>query len=339
VPRGRAQGPDQAELAALIARATGASRVELGERVQELWSGYGEIRRAMLVGSSTTPVIVKCVVPPPSATHAAAEARSHRRKLRSYEVERAFYRRYGACCGTVARVASALHVGGNGDRTLLVLEDLDASGFGLRHHRASEAELTACLRWLAHFHARFLGVRPESLWNVGTYWHLATRPDELAAVRDAAVRRAAPVLDERLNRARFRTLVHGDAKLQNFCFADTGDAVAAVDFQYVGGGVGVKDVAYCLTSCLTPRELERDAPQHLNAYFRELRATLEVPHTDPAPEASRDALDVDALEAEWRELYPLACADFYRFLLGWAGGRESRDAYLEGVTQRVLARL
>jgi Ser/Thr protein kinase RdoA (MazF antagonist) len=195
------------------------------------------------------------------------------------------------------------------------------------------------LRWLAHFHARFLEVRPDSLWNVGTYWHLATRPDELAALRDAALRRAAPVFDERLNRARFRTLVHGDAKLQNFCFADADDAVAAVDFQSVGGGVGVMDVAYCLSSCLTPRELERQAPRHLNVYFRELRAALDARHTDPAEGALQDALDLDALEAEWRELYPLACADFYRFLLGWAGGAESRDAYLEGVTRGVLARM
>jgi hypothetical protein len=336
MPRGRPGGHEHAELAALIARATGASRVELGERVQELWSGYGEIRRATLVGSRTTPVIVKYVVPPPGATHAAADARSHRRKLRSYEVERSFYRSYAERCGPVARVPAALHVGGNGDRTLLVLEDLDASGFGLRRQRVSAGELAACLRWLAHFHARFLRVRPESLWSVGTYWHLATRPDELAAIRDVAVRRAAPVLDERLNRARFRTFVHGDAKLQNFCFADTGDAVAAVDFQYVGGGVGVKDVAYYLTSCLTPRELERDAPLYLNAYFRELRAAITATDAE-AQEALPDALDVNALEAEWRELYPLACADFYRFLLGWAGGPESRDAYLEGITRRVLA--
>jgi hypothetical protein len=337
MPRGRRDASDHAELAALIARVTGASHVELGERVQGLWSGYGEIVRATLVGSSTTPVIVKFVVPPPGATHSTAEARSHRRKLRSYEVECAFYRRYAARSGPNARVASALHVGTDGNHTLLVLEDLDAAGFGLRPTRASERELTTCLRWLAHFHARFLGVRPDSLWSVGTYWHLGTRPDELAAVRDTAVRRAASVLDERLNRARFRTLVHGDAKLQNFCFADAGDAVAAVDFQYVGGGVGVKDVAYCLTSCLTPRELEREAPKHLDTYFRELRAAIDARRTDRALEDLRETLDVNALETEWRELYPLACADFYRFLLGWWGGRESQDSYLEGVTRRVLA--
>jgi hypothetical protein len=129
------------------------------------------------------------------------------------------------------------------------------------------------------------------------------------------------------------------AKLQNFCFTADGDAVAAVDFQYVGGGVGVKDVAYCLTSCLTLRELERDAPRHLDTYLRELRAALDARDTGPARELLQEPLDLDALEAEWRELYPLACADFYRFLLGWAGGMESRDAYLESVTRRVLAEI
>ena len=50
-------------------------------------------------------------------------------------------------------------------------------------------------------------------------------------------------------------------------------------------------------------------------------------------------LDVNDLEAEWRELYPIACADFYRFLLGWAGEGGARDAYLERVTAEVLKAL
>jgi hypothetical protein len=89
------------------------------------------------VDSSTTPVVVKYVVPPRGMMHASSEARSHRRKLRSYEVERAFYRSYAERCGPAARVPAAFHVGGSGDRTLLVLEDLDAAGFGLRRHRVS----------------------------------------------------------------------------------------------------------------------------------------------------------------------------------------------------------
>jgi hypothetical protein len=317
---------DAAALERLIASATGSSSVEVGERVQELWSGYGEIRRAIL--ADATPVIVKHVVPPRRAAPNPAAARSHRRKLRSYEVECAFYRTFASRC-TEARLPAARYAAVNGDQMLLVLEDLDAAGFGERRRRVSPSDMAACLRWLAGFHACFLGVAPDSLWKVGTYWHLATRPDELGALADSPLRRAAGELDERLNRARFRTLVHGDAKLQNFCFAAGSDAVAAVDFQYVGGGVGVKDLAYFLTSAVAARELTRDAESYVDDYFRELRTA--VKERDAA-----GAWDMTALEAEWRELYPLACADFYRFWLGWAG--DAHDPYLESVTRRVLER-
>jgi len=331
--RRRSEAPDSADLERMIGRATGVPRVELGERVQELWGGYGEIRRARL-GGVDAPVIVKHVVPPSRAPK-ASEALSHRRKLRSYEVECAFYRSYAPRCGASARVPSALHAGVAGERMLLVLEDLDASGFAERRSRVADDELSACLAWLAHFHARFLGVPPAALWKVGTYWHLATRPDELEALGDVPLGRAAAALDQRLNRARFRTLVHGDAKIQNFCFSTRAGAVAAVDFQYVGGGPGIKDVAYFLTSCLAPRDLLRDAEHHLDAYFSELRAALQARDVIEVSGAAA-VIDVNDLEAEWRELYPIACADFYRFLLGWAGEGGARDAYLERVTAEVL---
>ncbi|HEY8943427.1 MAG TPA: phosphotransferase [Polyangiaceae bacterium] len=311
---------------------TGATGATLGERVQTLWGGYGEIRRVTLTGTHPATVIVKYVVPPakpePSDT---PEGRSHRRKLRSYEVERAFYERYARRCGANCRVPASLHVGTDSGRMLFIQEDLDAAGFDGRRNHASDAELRLCLDWLAAFHATFLRVAPQSLWKVGTYWHLATRPDELRALGPGNLQRAAPWLDEELNRARFQTFVHGDAKLQNFCFASSADAVAAVDFQYVGGGVGVKDVAYFLTSCLSSSRLEREAESYLDYYFGALRRTL------VEREEGVSAGEIDALEAEWRELYPVACADFYRFLVGWAR-ESSRDPYLEAMTRRVLER-
>jgi hypothetical protein len=65
---------------------------------------------------------------------------------------------------------------------VLVLEDLDAAGFPGRRTAADETRMRACLHWLAHFHATFIGEPPEGLWPTGTYWHLATRPDELEAL-------------------------------------------------------------------------------------------------------------------------------------------------------------
>ena len=58
-----------------------------------------------------------------------------------------------------------------------------------------------------------------------------TRPDEFDALpRNSVLRKHAAALDKRLQEAKHRTLVHGDAKLANFCFAKDGK-VAAVDFQ------------------------------------------------------------------------------------------------------------
>lgn len=117
------------------------------------------------------------------------------RKVRSYEVEVAFYRSYGSRCAGAPRIAEPLgHAESNGER-LLILEDLDDAGFVRRSRRPR-----------------------------------------------------GPDLDRKLTAATFRTFVHGDAKPANFCFGP---------------------------------------------------------------------VDAAALEHEWRSLYPVAVADFERFLHGW----------------------
>jgi Phosphotransferase enzyme family len=314
-------------LAERIRRVTGAESVTLGERVQSLWGGYGELWRAELrQGGDASNVVVKHVQPPPDDG-----SRSHRRKLRSYEVERAFYRSYAARCAELpsCRVPRLLHASSEDGGALLVLEDLDTAGFPVRRGHAGAPYIAAGLRWLATFHARFLGTAPDGLWKVGTYWQLATRPDELTAMKHPALREAAPRIDASLNAARFKTLVHGDAKLENVCFATDGHEVALVDFQYVGGGVGVKDVAYFLSSCLAPRECSAAVPSYLDDYFNELGCAVR---------ANGSSADVAALEREWRELFPLAWADFYRFLLGWAPRQYDGDSYSEELTREVLGR-
>ncbi len=288
-----------------IATMTGATRARAGERVQSLWSGYGEIVRVRLDGAASDSVIVKSVKPPARA-RGKHDDPSHARKCRSYDVEMAWYRSFAARCDASCRVPA--FIGGrvaNG-AWLVVLEDLDLAGFAERRRRATGAELDVCLAWLAAFHARFLGAAPAGLWKTGTYWHLATRLDELAATGDAALQAEAPLLDRQLEAATFQTLVHGDAKLANFCFARGGHGVAAVDFQYVGGGCGMKDVAYLLHGEPASAAIEQ---RHLDTYFKHLRDAVRALHPP---------VDVAALETEWRALYAVAGADFARFLRGWS---------------------
>ncbi|MFT4547680.1 MAG: aminoglycoside phosphotransferase (APT) family kinase protein [Verrucomicrobiales bacterium] len=311
-----------------ILGATGASGLRVAGMIQELWSGYGQILRVGLEGGSAGSVVVKHVRLPNGSNHPRGwnSDRSHQRKVKSYQVETAWYQTFSARCGDACRVPRCLAFERDGDEVLMVLEDLDAAGFPSRLGSAGAGQVELCLRWLANFHATFLGVEPRGLWETGTYWHLETRPDELEVLEDLGLKAAAGAIDERLTRARFQTLVHGDAKLANFCFAGDATAVAAVDFQYVGGGCGMKDVAYFIGSCLGEQECESRESELLDGYFGALGAALR-----------QRGVEVDALEEEWRELYPVAWTDFHRFLKGWSPGHWKINSYSERLAREVVA--
>lgn len=344
--------------------ATGASALVESEVIQSLWSGYGKIVRVGLeyeVGTSVplvggavgTPrpssVVVKHVHWPDEKHHPRGwnTSRSHERKVKSYQVETAFYSGWVQRCDDSCRVPECFALEMHGDEVFMVMEDLDAAGFSGRRSHVTDREIKACLSWLANFHAEFLGEQPTGLWETGTYWHLDTRPDEWAELDDPKLKAAACAIDRKLSGSPFQTFVHGDAKLANFCFSDhqVGTAVpavrgavgtprptsvAAVDFQYVGGGCGMKDVAYFLGSCLCEDECERQETALLDFYFKELKTALEQ---------RGKQIDFAALETDWRALYPVAWTDFFRFLQGWSPGHWKIHRYSERLAQEVMEQL
>lgn len=311
----------------------GADACHVDESIQTLWSGYGEIVRASLIGADMPSVILKYIAPPDAATHPRGwnTNRSHQRKLRSYEVEAHWYTSWSQRCDERCRVPRCYGVLTRGAERLLLLEDLDAAGFDLRYDDLDLKGASACLTWLAAFHARWLGHVPNGLWPIGTYWHLDTRPDEWEAMQASVLKQAASALDVRLQDCVYSTLVHGDAKVANFCFSPDG-AVAAVDFQYVGGGCGMKDVAYFLGSCLDEGECALWESELLDVYFDALRLAL-------LQGTRKVSIDVDALEAEWRSLYDIAWADFTRFLLGWMPSHRKLHAYSQQLTRQALHKM
>ncbi|XP_058503996.1 uncharacterized protein pkdc [Solea solea] len=311
----------------LILQACGASSLRVGAKIQSLWSGYGEIVRLHLEGCERPSVVVKHVKFPQEAEHPCGWTtdRSHTRKVRSYQVETHWYQNYSTSPN--CRIPACLAACSHGDEMLIVLEDLDVAGYDRRRTSVKDREMRACLSWLAHFHALFLGVEPEGLWPVGTYWHLETRPDELEAMDDAELKAAAGDIDRVLNECRFKTVVHGDAKLANFCFSQSGQKVAAVDFQYVGGGCGMKDVVYFLGSCMDERECEKKAQSLLDYYFTELKLAV------------KKEVDFAALEREWREMFAFAWTDFHRMLLGWMPGHWKINCYSKQLSKEVLRKL
>ena len=114
-----------------------------------------------------------------------------------------------------------------------------------------------------------------------------------------------------------------DAKIANFCFSENETDVAAVDFQYVGGGCGMKDLAYFMSSCFGPNDCQRYEAEALDLYFSAFNKELQ---------RLGNCINPMSVEQEWRPLYLVAWADFYRFLNGWCPDhwkvhRYSRDAF------------
>ena len=306
------------------------------EVVQGLWSDYGAIVRVKLNTSlhadtaATAPltVVAKVVAPPQEPNHPRGWNTdvSKQRKLRSYQVERSFYENYAQQCSQACTVPRCHGSQRDGNSVTLVLDDLDQE-FPVRLTQCSPNSAKPCLVWLAAFHARFLGTNDSSLWDRGTYWHLGTRHDEFNAMADGPLKFAAHKLDKALRECEHQTLLHGDAKVANFCFNSAGNRVAAVDFQYTGRGCGMQDVAYFLGSCLHESELFDQEAHLLDTYFQALAAELAI---------AQPSVNTQRLEAEWRRLYSVAGADFHRFLSGWSPDHWKLTAYSDSLVTRAL---
>ncbi|MFH4568886.1 phosphotransferase [Vibrio diabolicus] len=299
------------------------------EVIQSLWGGYGELVR---VNYSTCSVIIKHVKLPKPSEHPRGwnTDRSHQRKLHSYQVEVNWYTDFSREVSTRCRVPQGLKTFQSENEWLIVMEDLAEAGFPKVITDAKLEHLRACLAWLANFHARYIGVRSDKLWHSGTYWHLATRPDELEVLQDTELKNYAQLIDQTLSQAKFKTFVHGDAKLANFCFDREESSVAAVDFQYVGQGCAMKDVALFMSSAVKPERCAEMEVWVLDTYFAQLQQALMVyqPNLDP-----------NEVEREWRPLFAVAWADFQRFVKGWSPDHWKINPYTEALTSRALTHL
>ncbi len=321
---------NRSRIAALVRDVWPQSSLGSVELVQGLWNGYGAIVRVTLSGDAPPTAIIKLVAPGDASNHPRGwnTDTSRIRKLRSYQVEKHFYDHLANRCSPASPVAQRYSTQSDSDEVSLVLEDLDAS-YPVRHAVLGVAALTPCITWLAAFHATFIGLKDSGVWARGTYWHLKTRQDEWLAMPDGALKAAAAALDSSLFGCKHLTLLHGDAKVANFCFREAGasstpaaPSVAAVDFQYTGLGCGMQDLTYLLGSGLDEQVLESRESDCLDIYFQAL-------HTHLGARA-------DAIEAEWRPLYPVAGADFHRFLLGWSPGHKKLTGYSDRLVTRAL---
>lgn len=311
----------------------GAVDLKKNQSIQSLWSNYGEIYKADLIfPDDTLKVVIKDIYPPSKMQHPRGWNTnvSHQRKLKSYQVEENWYKNYAKRCDETCKVPKLYTSFFDDQRSIFILEDLDVSGFALRKSELSSDEANVCLKWLANFHAEFMSTTPLKLWNKGSYWHLDTRQEEWEQMPTSELKKHAGTLDNKLNNAKFKTLIHGDAKLANFCFTQDMSNVSAVDFQYVGGGCGIKDVVYFMGSCLSSDECEKHASSLLDSYFSMLKIALEERNFQE---------NFNELEKEWRSLFSIAWTDFTRFLMGWMPGHQKINAYSLKLMEEALFKI
>ncbi len=341
------------------------------EQVQDLWSGYGEISRFKIARDKHS--CHYCILKYINFTKQKQHPRgwqsdfSHNRKLQSYINEQLFYQNFAHHLPKSCKIPE-LKATGKSDRNLwLIMEDLDQIGLDERitprfvlkdqslatgyaavakninkpflQKRLKEDEylvkVFGAARWLASFHAYFLNTPFDNFEQPGTYWHLGTRPHELETMPNSPLKKSAEKIDNILEHANYQTLVHGDAKIANFCFNPSIEtsypqiSVAAVDFQYVGRGAGIKDLIYLLGSCFDSNGLNKHSNAVEELYFEKLKQHLIKTYSWPMDNCVN-------LTNEWKRLIPFAWADFERFLVGWASDHVKLNEYSSEQTNKAL---
>jgi len=294
--------------------------------IQSLWGGYGELVRFVFENKS---VIVKHIKLPKPEHHPKGwnTNLSHNRKLHSYQVEVNWYEDFSKTIDNTCRIPQGLKTFKTQNECLIVMEDLSTAGFNTIVKEAKQIHLASCIKWLANFHAKYMNTKSDLLWETGTYWHLDTRPDELEVLEDKELKSFASIIDEELKTCKYQTIVHGDAKLANFCFSQDGSSCAAVDFQYVGHGCGMKDLILFMSSAVEPQDCAIKQEWVIDTYFEELEKALKLYHPN---------IDTEDVEKQWRPLFAVAWADFQRFVKGWSPNHFKINDYTEELTTKAL---
>lgn len=199
--------------------------------------------------------------------------------------------------------------------------------------------------------------RAARVWLNGGYTYLATRQSEYGhlcnegsewtaalcqpidgldlSVAELVAQALAPkaqsdgTLAGRSATSEYETLIHGDVKSENLFTNAEGDKVAFFDFQYVGLGLGVCDLAKLFT-CSVPRSmlaknkrgrLPMDAGEErlLRFYVEEIQRV------------SGSVYDWDVFVRHWET----ALVDWLRFQASW--GFWGNTVWLEGRARSILA--
>lgn len=187
------------------------------------------------------------------------------------------------------------------------------------------------------------------LWLNGGYTYLATRRNEYASLAqdgdsEWSAAMCKPPKGSLLSVAEmaatfltpsgrlFETYIHGDVKSENLFTTKDGDNVAFFDFQYVGLGLGVCDLAKLFT-CSVPLEMIVDAnealPEELTMREGE-RQLLERYRKVLLQDEASKGYDWEIFKRHWET----ALVDWCRFQASW--GFWGNTEWLEARVRSIL---
>ncbi|KAI6846776.1 hypothetical protein KC332_g2826 [Hortaea werneckii] len=206
--------------------------------------------------------------------------------------------------------------------------------------------------------ARLAGSRrAEGVWLNGGYTYLATRRKEYADLLEdadsewsSALCRPVPSVDASLAElvaqvlspnvssqatssaiSAYETLIHGDVKSENL-FANTeGSAVAFFDFQYVGMGLGVCDLAKLFTCSVSMHMLTTEA------LTGDVALAMTPGERGLLQRYQRTISSISGKEYPWQELemhWSTALVDWLRFQASW--GFWGNTSWLEARVRHIL---
>ncbi|KAJ5889657.1 hypothetical protein N7504_010467 [Penicillium tannophilum] len=372
--------------------------------LQTLWAGYGRIcainARATTenaarkidklcglnsgVAGTIYPLVLKLISPPLNNARNGDEG--HLRKMLSYEVEQCFYNDVVPLLGDNIGVAKCLAStrGMHGDRegekelgglmaTIMVDLRPKFPVAGGKRSALNRTQVQGALDWLARFHGRSLGLKPDtldkyllppleefsrrqsletvgsSLWLNGGYTYLATRRTEYASLVEddsewsealcsslegssLSVAEVAALFLTPCGRP-FESYIHGDVKSENLFTTTNGKDVAFFDFQYVGLGLGVCDLAKLFT-CSVPLHMLIDAheplPNELTMREGE-RQLLERYRACLLQNKAADPYEWETFKRHWET----ALVDWCRFQASW--GFWGNTEWLEARVRSILS--
>jgi len=212
--------------------------------------------------------------------------------LLAFEREAMFYRHCANTCPANPPQHFYSDHTGRGEEYLVIMEDLNHARFVDQVSGISQEDAMASVDSLAQLHSHYWGKAHDQSWlrgydewadvyppQIDSGWPLYQQnfgyviPDDLMALFPRA-NELFPAIVRHFHQNRPVTLIHGDARMENLAFEETGqgERVRIYDWQLVSTGPAVYDLVYFCCSSINPDDWDSYGMDLINRYYDQLVA-------------------------------------------------------------------